>query len=81
MEHKASLGEYIGGELPYGFQLGPDGVRLTPNTEEQRMLTAARRLREAGLSLRLVARQLNAEGFRSRRGKQFTHAQIARMVG
>src|SRR5215468_4995262 len=45
MQHKASAGEYTGGPLPYGFQLGPDGVRLIENAEEQKVLTAARRLR------------------------------------
>jgi DNA invertase Pin-like site-specific DNA recombinase len=81
MRHKIAMGEFIGGELPYGFQLALDGVRLVENAEEQRVLGAARRMRGAGLSLRCVAHQLNAEGFRSRRGKQFTHAQVARMVG
>jgi DNA invertase Pin-like site-specific DNA recombinase len=81
MQHKMAMGEFIGGQPPYGFQLGPDGVKLTPNVEEQGVLAAARRLRGAGLSLRSVASQLNTEGLRSRNGKRFTHAQVARMVG
>jgi DNA invertase Pin-like site-specific DNA recombinase len=80
MQHKASLGEYIGGDLPYGFRLGPDGERLVEDPEEQTVLTAARKLRGAGLSLRSVARELNAQGFRSRTGKKFAHVQIARML-
>ncbi len=81
MQHKASLGEYTGGELPYGFELAPDGERLVENAEEQRVLGIARRLRNAGQSLRAVARTLNAEGFRSRTGKEFAHVQVARMLG
>src|SRR5260370_15090992 len=81
MQHKASVGEYTGGDFPYGFKLGPDGEKLVERTEEQKVLTAARRLRGAGLSLRSVARELNAEGFRSRTGKQFAHGQITRVVG
>jgi len=81
MQHMASLGEYTGGPPPYGFRLGPDGERLIEDAQEQTVLTAARRLRSAGLSLRSVARALNADGFRSRAGKQFTHIQVARMLG
>src|SRR5712692_1861913 len=80
MQFKAAQGEYTGGDFPYGFGLGPDGEKLIENPEEQKVLTAARRLRGAGLSLRSVARELNSEGFRSRTGKQFAHVQIARML-
>jgi DNA invertase Pin-like site-specific DNA recombinase len=81
MQHKIAMGEFIGGQPPYGSRLGPDGVRLIESAEEQEVLAAARRLRAAGLSLRSVACQLNAEGLRSRKGKRFTHSQVARMVG
>jgi hypothetical protein len=81
MQHKASMGEYIGGDLPYGLALGADGEHLVENPEEQKVLSTARTLRGAGLSLRSVASELNAQGFRSRTGKQFGHMQIARMLG
>src|SRR5215471_1967746 len=60
MQHKASLGEYTGGDLPYGYCLAPDGEHLAENSEEQKLLGVARSLRDAGLSLRSVARELNA---------------------
>src|SRR5215472_11276059 len=41
MQHKASLGEYTGGDLPYGYRLGPDGERLIEDPEEQKALAAA----------------------------------------
>jgi site-specific DNA recombinase len=81
MQHKASVGEYTGGDLPYGFRLGPDGEHLVEDLDEQNVLTAARTLRNGGLSLRSVARELNAQGFRSRTGRQFAHVQVARMLG
>ena len=81
MQHKASVGEYTGGDLPYGLLLGPDGEKLVEHPAEQRVMTAARDLRNAGLSLRAVARELNVQGFRSRAGKPFAHVQIARMLG
>jgi site-specific DNA recombinase len=81
MQHKASVGEYTGGDFPYGFRLGPDGERLIEDLDEQKVLAAARKLRNAGLSLRSVARELNAQGLKSRTGKQFAHVQVARMLG
>jgi DNA invertase Pin-like site-specific DNA recombinase len=80
MQHKASVGEYTGGDFPYGYGLGPDGEKLLEDPEEQKVLTAAQKLREAGFSLRYVARELNAQGFRSRTGKPFAHVQVARML-
>src|SRR5216684_3153822 len=59
MQYKASVGEYTGGDVPYGYGLAPDGEHLVDNPQEQEVLTAARKLRNAGLSLRSVARELN----------------------
>jgi DNA invertase Pin-like site-specific DNA recombinase len=81
MQHKASVGEYTGGDIPYGYSLASDGDHLVEKPEEQKVLSTARTLRGAGLSLRSVARELNAQGFRSRTGRQFAHVQIARMLG
>src|SRR5215471_2442058 len=36
MQHKASVGEYTGGDFPYGYRLGPDGERLIEDQEEQK---------------------------------------------
>jgi len=80
MQHMASVGEYTGGDFPYGYRLGPDGERLVEDLEEQKALAAAQQLRGAGFSLRCVARELNAQGFRSRTGKPFAHVQVARML-
>ena len=81
IQHKASVGEYTGGDVPYGYDLALDGEHLMDNLQEQKVLTVARTLRNGGLSLRSVARELNAQGFRSRTGRQFAHVQIARMLG
>lgn len=80
MQHKASQGEFTGGELPYGFRLAADGFTLEPHDVEQRILSQARRLRDAGLSLRAVAAELGREGFRARSGRPFAAMQVARMV-
>jgi len=80
LQHKASQGEYIGGDAPYGYRLAPDGERLEPHPPEQALLVEARRLRKAGLSLRAIARKLEARGFRTRTGRPFAPVQVQRMV-
>ena len=80
LRHKASAGEYIGGELPYGTRLAADGVTLEPEPAEAAVLEAARELRAAGLSLRAIATELDKRGLRSRAGRVFLAPQIARMV-
>ncbi len=80
MQHKASEGEFCGGEVPYGYAVSGDGVRLEPVSSEQAVLARARELRAGGLSLRGVARALDAAGLRSRAGRPFLPAQVARMT-
>lgn len=80
LAHKASRGEYVGGKPPFGFRVGPDGVNLVEHEGEQAVLTQARKLRAAGLSLRAVARELHDAGLSGRTGKAFAFQQIQRMV-
>ena len=80
LAHKKSQGEYTGGRVPYGWTLGADGVNLVPCEPEQAVTREARTLRAAGLSLRAVARELEAAGFRTRKGGAFAPTQIKRLV-
>ena len=80
MQHKAAVGEFTGGEVPYGYSLAADGAHVEECAEEQAVIAEARRLRGAGLSLRTVARELDARELRSRSGRPFGPNQIARMV-
>ena len=80
LQHKASQGEYTGGDVPYGFRLAACGERLEPESREQILLAQARRLRRKGLSLRAVARELVAKGFRTRTGRPFAAVQVQRML-
>ena len=80
MQHKAASGEYRGGLAPYGFCVADDGVRLAEVEAEQAVLAVARELRASGLSLRAVARALEARGLRSRVGRAFSAMQIRGMV-
>jgi site-specific DNA recombinase len=80
MQLKASRSEFTGGEAPYGYRLAADGVRLERVPAEQTLIAKARELRAAGLSLRAVAGALDRCGLRSRVGKPFAAAQVARML-
>jgi len=80
MQHKASLGEFTGGVAPYGYALGADGVALVEVNAEQAVITEARALRSAGLSLRKVAELLASKGLCARNGRTFAASQVARML-
>lgn len=78
MRYKQSQGEYIGGKAPYGFDL-VDGA-LVSNDFEQNVIQQAKRLRESGLSLNAVAKELEKVGIKTRNNKVFDGKQIQRMV-
>jgi len=59
MQHKASQGEYTGGQAPYGRRVGADGARLEDDADESQARALARQLRSQGLSLRGVAAELD----------------------
>ena len=77
LAHKRANHEYTGGRLPYGWSLADDGVSLLPNDGEQRVIRAALKLREAGLSLRKVGAALAERGLLPRSGRQW-HAKTVR---
>lgn len=79
LRHMADQGAYIGGAVPFGYRLGPDG-RLTEHADEQAVIREAHALRAEGLSLRAVAARLHVGGFRTRSGRTFAPVQVARML-
>ncbi|MBX3205490.1 MAG: recombinase family protein [Labilithrix sp.] len=76
---KIAKGERVG-EVPYGFRLGADGVRLEADPAEQGVLVAVRELRAAGLSQRAIVTALATRGLASRAGRPFRQTQVARML-
>lgn len=74
-------GKKTGGDLPYGFELSPDGKTLRECPAEQRVIAAARKLRATPYSLREVARRLKARNLFPREGDEFHAAQIRRLTG
>jgi DNA invertase Pin-like site-specific DNA recombinase len=87
--HLRELGCYAGGRVPYGYTIGPKirvnpGGRayrkLVPAPEEQKTIQAAAELRSRGLSLREVARMLENQGVRSRKGTTLHPMQVKRLL-
>ena len=57
------------GSIPYGFRLSEDGNTLIPEPTEQANIRLILDLREAGLSLRAIASELQARGIKTKQGK------------
>ena len=79
LQHKASIGEYTGGKAPYGWKISSDGVKLDPDPTEQSVIVAAVALRNSGLSLRAVGKELCAKGLLPRSGNSW-HASSIKVV-
>ena len=80
MAHKASKGEYLGGEPPYGWRVASDGVRLVEVPKEQAIIDLIKQLRGGGASLRGVAVELHRLGHRPRKGKRWHPTTISRIL-
>ncbi len=59
LSHKARRGERTG-TIPYGWELGVNGVNLTPIPTEQKVIERIVSLRRSGLSYRAIAAKLSS---------------------
>ncbi|MBI1753591.1 MAG: recombinase family protein [Acidobacteria bacterium] len=80
MRHKKTNGERVG-NIAYGFRLSADGYHLEANPDEQSVMVAIRHLRERRRTLRAIAAELNAQGWRTRRGSPWRLEHVARILG
>lgn len=80
MQHKASRGEYTGGEVPFGYRLGSDGVAIEAYQPEQAILERVRALRGAGMSLRRIGQELVAQGLTNRSGASWGPSTLKRVL-
>lgn len=80
LQHKIRRGERCG-EVRFGFDLGPDGVSLVPNADEQQAIGIIRELRDAGQTLRQIAAKLTALGIRTKKGRgKWTHTAVGKIA-
>jgi DNA invertase Pin-like site-specific DNA recombinase len=79
MSHMKANGLLVGA-VPFGFDLAADGRTLAPNAAEQAIVTEVRSAVAAGRTLSGVARDLNARGILTKRGRKWTHTQVGNLV-
>ncbi len=58
--HQRRTGQYLGGDRPFGWEIGGDGV-LIEKEDEQRALAEMRTLRAAGMSYRTISEHMRTE--------------------
>jgi len=76
MSHKRANGERIG-TLPFGYRAAPDGLHLEANPAEQGILERIRELKAAGRTTRMIAEELNRQGYTTRRGTGWRFQYVA----
>ena len=79
LQHKKGRGEKLGGDVPYGYRVAPNGT-LLPDPHEQVMLALIRQWCSEGLSLRAITAELAAQGYLTRKRTLFRLSQVARLV-
>ena len=56
-------GRYLGGAVPFGYKAVGKSGNLAKDPEQQKAITAMRRMRRAGKSYRVIAEAMKAKGF------------------
>lgn len=72
LAHKRAKNEWIGGDVPYGYDLITGGI-LVKNESEQKVLRFIRHLHKNGYSLRGICRELQQSGYQTKRGNLSWH--------
>lgn len=81
LEELRAQGMKTGGDVPYGYRRIDDGSKtLVEDAGEQEVIAIARRLRNAGKTLRAIAHELRRRGKRTRDKGPFDPKQISRML-
>lgn len=62
-QDQKSRNRYLGGAVPFGWQIGPD-KELNKDKKQQDAITQMVKMREAGQSLRAIAAEMEAKGFK-----------------
>ncbi|CDK30837.1 recombinase family protein [Candidatus Babela massiliensis] len=68
------------GHIPFGFQLTSDNQHVLPNKLEQAILNKMKELKNAGLSIRKIAKYLNEHNLLNRNNAKFNHASVHRIL-
>ena len=79
LQAKRARGERAG-NVPFGYVADALG-KLTASPAEQRVVSLVRDLRGSGYTIRAIADELNAQGYRTRRGTAWRHQYVSALAG
>lgn len=79
MLQRQADGHAMGGQPPFGFSRGEDGMLVSDDTE-QNILNQIKLLKADGLGCRRIARLLNDQGYKSRRNIDWTPPAIQHLL-
>jgi site-specific DNA recombinase len=79
MNVKRGRNERMSHNVPYGWDEREEGI-LVQNEKEQRNIAWMRELKREGKSLRKIAALLNDQGVEPKRGKQWIHSSVLRIL-
>jgi DNA invertase Pin-like site-specific DNA recombinase len=79
LAHKKAQGKKTGGDVPFGFELTPEGL-LVENKDEQGGIRLIRKLKSKGYSLRKIAGELEARDIRTKTGKAKWNPKTVSMI-
>lgn len=69
------------GEIPFGYVVTDDSKTLIPDLSEQRIISQVKELKAQGLSLRAIARELNEQGVKGKKGGTWQATQVKAILG
>lgn len=76
---KASKGGYAYGKPAYGWK-SSENKELVKDQSEQEIIDIIRRHKKSGKSLRKIAEYLNAQGYKTKQGKQWGHTSVSSIL-
>lgn len=79
LRHKQNKGEYIGGNIPFGYDILPDG-KLVTNATEQEVITIIISMKNNGFSFNRIAKELNGQGKTTKHGRQWYAQTVSNVV-
>ena len=79
LQFKIGKGERVG-KIRFGYKLADDGKTLLPEPAEQRAIALMVELRGQGMTLRSIAHDIAAAGFRTREGRAWSPKVIAQIL-
>lgn len=80
LQAKKRRGERMG-QVPYGFAVAADGVKLEPVPAEQAVIEKLNQMRADGHTLRDIAAELTRQGFLTQEGKPtWSHTTVSRIL-